>query len=151
LVIDVRLVSFVMMWASEQAPIEAAAQKINKPVTQAEPQDAQIDTTSHSRAPDVSSITTVEATRSGLSTTNPALPTLSPGTAVTPDDAPSDPYFLERLKRSESGLERKRLRHDYPNGKPKLLKKYYERQNELIDAFLGGADEEHAQEVDMGR
>ncbi len=42
------------------------------------------------------------------------------------------------------GVTQKQMKIDHPNGNKRKLKKYYTRQNELIDQFLGANDEERA-------
>lgn len=59
-----------------------------------------------------------------------------------------DPLSLEQYKRSD--LDKKTLRAAHPKGKPRKLKTFYTRQNELIDAYLGSTEEEAAGDLDMG-
>ncbi|RDW85491.1 hypothetical protein BP5796_03816 [Coleophoma crateriformis] len=58
---------------------------------------------------------------------------------------PEDPYSLARYKRE--ALDKRSLKADYPKGKPRPIKKFYNRQNELIESYLQSADEE-AMEVE---
>lgn len=54
----------------------------------------------------------------------------------------ADPMNLGRHRRDN--VTRRQMKIDHPNGNKKHLKKYYSRQNELIDQFLGAGDEERA-------
>lgn len=71
------------------------------------------------------------------------------GTAVeTPN---LDPMQFERRKKDN--VTSKQMKQEYPSGNKRKLKKYYTRQNELIDEFLGAGDEERllvAEMVKMG-
>lgn len=60
--------------------------------------------------------------------------------------APDDPYALRDSKRAD--VTRRSLLIDYPQGKTKKIKKYYNRQNALIDSYLGSADEEALEHED---
>ncbi|KAK4230134.1 cation efflux family-domain-containing protein [Podospora fimiseda] len=51
-----------------------------------------------------------------------------------------DPLDFERHKHSNPTM--KQMKNDHPNGNKRKLKKYYTKQNELIDQFLGVDDEE---------
>lgn len=73
---------------------------------------------------------------------------LSTTSAATSSQDQEDPFSLSQHKRSE--LDKKALRADYPRGKPRHLKKYYTRQNDLIESYLGSANEEAAEDLDMG-
>ncbi|KAI1443796.1 hypothetical protein F5Y02DRAFT_195615 [Annulohypoxylon stygium] len=42
-------------------------------------------------------------------------------------------------------VSKRQMKIDHPNGNKKALKKFYSRQNELIDQFLGADDEEQLQ------
>ena len=53
---------------------------------------------------------------------------------------PADPLSFGRHRRDN--VTRRQMGIDHPNGDKKKLKKYYTRQNELIDQFLGAGDEE---------
>lgn len=58
---------------------------------------------------------------------------------------------FERRKRDN--VTSAQMKKDYPSGNKRKLKKYYTRQNELIDTFLGSGDEERlaiAEEIKMG-
>ena len=53
---------------------------------------------------------------------------------------PADPLSFGRHRRDN--VTRRQMGIDHPNGDKKKLKKFYTRQNELIDQFLGAGDEE---------
>jgi hypothetical protein len=53
-----------------------------------------------------------------------------------------DPLNFGRHRRDN--VTQRQMKIDHPNGNKRLLKKYYTRQNELIDQFLGADDEERA-------
>lgn len=53
---------------------------------------------------------------------------------------PADPLDFGRHRREN--VTRRQLKQDHPNGNEKKLKKFYTRQNRLIDQFLGADDEE---------
>jgi len=55
---------------------------------------------------------------------------------------PSDPLGIGRHRREN--VSKKQIKIDHPKGNKKQIKKYYTRQNELIDKFLGADDEERA-------
>jgi hypothetical protein len=55
----------------------------------------------------------------------------------------SDPMNFGRHRRHN--MSSKQIKLDHPNGKHRKLKKFYTRQNDLIDQFLGATDEEQAQ------
>lgn len=62
-----------------------------------------------------------------------------------------DPMAFEARKREN--VSKKQMKADYPLGNKRKLKKYYTRQNELIDQFLGAGDEERlgvAEDIKMG-
>lgn len=68
-------------------------------------------------------------------------------TAVDPDD----PLDFGRHRKED--VTRAQMKKEHPSGNKRKLKKYYTRQNELIDQFLGAGDEERlavAEEVKMG-
>lgn len=67
---------------------------------------------------------------------------------MTNSTNPEDPFDIARLKRPS--LSTKELKRDHPGGKARSLKKYYTRQNDLIDSYLGSAKEEEADDLDMG-
>lgn len=55
--------------------------------------------------------------------------------------------------RKRENISSKQIKADYPSGNKRKLKKYYTRQNELIDQFLGAGDEERlgvAEDIKMG-
>lgn len=75
------------------------------------------------------------------------------GTTSTNDTAgnPEDPLGFGRRRRED--VTSAQLKKDHPQGNKRKLKKYYTRQNELIDQFLGAGDEERlavAEEIKMG-
>ncbi|KAI1769429.1 hypothetical protein GGR53DRAFT_474361 [Hypoxylon sp. FL1150] len=53
---------------------------------------------------------------------------------------PSDPLDFGRHRREN--VSKRQMKIDHPNGDKRQLKKFYTRQNELIDQFLGADDEE---------
>ena len=53
---------------------------------------------------------------------------------------PADPLNFGRHRRDN--ITRRQLKQDHPNANEKKLKKFYTRQNRLIDQFLGADDEE---------
>lgn len=55
---------------------------------------------------------------------------------------PSDPFSLANQKRPSVDITSKSIKTTYPHGKTKKIKKYYNRQNALIDGYLGSNDEE---------
>jgi len=71
------------------------------------------------------------------------------GRVVSDDDTitayPEDPYALREAIRGD--ITKRTLRQNHSRGKVRKVKKYYNRQNALIDAYLGSLDEE-AQEVE---
>jgi len=54
--------------------------------------------------------------------------------------AQEDPYSLQAAKRED--ISTKTILEAHPKGKVRKIKKYYNRQNALIDAYLGSSDEE---------
>ncbi len=54
----------------------------------------------------------------------------------------ADPMDFGRHRREK--VTQRQMKIDHPNGNKRKLKKYYTRQNELIDQFLGSNDEERA-------
>jgi hypothetical protein len=62
---------------------------------------------------------------------------------------PSDPLNLARLRRAD--VTDKQIKLNYPKGNKREIRKYYERQNELIDRFLGANDEERLQGEEIER
>ena len=53
---------------------------------------------------------------------------------------PADPLSFGRHRRDN--VTQRQMKIDHPQGNKKKLKKFYTRQNELIDEFLGAGDEE---------
>lgn len=58
-----------------------------------------------------------------------------------------DPLDLGRHRRSN--ITRKQMKLDHPEAKEKSMKKFYTRQNALIDQFLQSGDEERLAALDM--
>lgn len=58
-----------------------------------------------------------------------------------------DPLGLGRHRRSN--VTRKQMKLDHPTAKEKHMKKFYNRQNALIDQFLQSGDEERLAALDM--
>jgi hypothetical protein len=56
------------------------------------------------------------------------------------DADPTDPMGIGRRRRDN--VTERQMKIDHPKGDKRKLKKYYTRQNELIDQFLGADDEE---------
>lgn len=56
---------------------------------------------------------------------------------------PADPMNFGRHRREN--VTQRQMKVDHPKGNKKALKKFYTRQNELIDQFLGADDEERLQ------
>jgi hypothetical protein len=94
------------------------------------------------------SLGTSSNTRSKAAEMNPESNVPTKTSAGISQDAAADPFSLSQYKRSD--LDKKALRADYPKGRPRELKKYYKRQNSLIEAYLGSADEEAAEDLDKG-
>ncbi|KKY33405.1 putative cation diffusion facilitator 1 [Diaporthe ampelina] len=64
---------------------------------------------------------------------------------------PADPLNYARMRKDD--VSKAQMKKEHPNGDKRKLRKYYTRQNELIDQFLGSGDEERAgiaEEVKMG-
>lgn len=64
---------------------------------------------------------------------------------------PADPLDFGRHRRDN--LTRRQIKEDHPNANGKKIKKFYTRQNRLIDQFLGADDEERLaveEDVRMG-
>jgi len=60
-----------------------------------------------------------------------------------------DPFSLRALKREDdNNNKRKSILHMPSHGKARRVKKYYNRQNALIDSYLNSADEEAAEAED---
>lgn len=64
-------------------------------------------------------------------------------TSSAAEGNPTDPLNFGRRRREN--VSRRQMKIDHPNGNKKDLKKFYTRQNELIDQFLGADDEERLQ------
>lgn len=64
-------------------------------------------------------------------------------TSSAAESNPSDPLDFGRHRRDN--VTHRQMQIDHPNGNKKQLKKFYTRQNELIDQFLGADDEERLQ------
>ncbi|KAK0709488.1 hypothetical protein B0T26DRAFT_742909 [Lasiosphaeria miniovina] len=60
-----------------------------------------------------------------------------------------DPLNIGRHRREN--VSKKQMKIDHPAGNKRKLKKYYSRQNELIDKFLGADDEEANAVIDDAR
>lgn len=56
---------------------------------------------------------------------------------------PEDPLGYGQHRREN--VSKKQMKIDHPEGNKRKLKKYYTRQNKLIDQFLGAEDEEQKQ------
>ncbi|KAF6813848.1 cation efflux family protein [Colletotrichum sojae] len=65
--------------------------------------------------------------------------------ASTVDTYRPDPYDFGRHRRDD--VSKKQMAIEHPKGNKRKLSKFYTRQNELIDQFLGAEDEE-AQQID---
>ena len=61
-------------------------------------------------------------------------------------DSISDPLDLARHRRQN--ISQKQMKADHPLAKPKHMKKFYTRQNALIDQFLQSGDEERLAALD---
>lgn len=64
----------------------------------------------------------------------------APAATSSAEINPSDPLNFGRHRRDN--VSKRQMKIDHPNGDKKELKKFYTRQNELIDQFLGADDEE---------
>ncbi|TDZ44728.1 Metal tolerance protein 7 [Colletotrichum trifolii] len=60
-----------------------------------------------------------------------------------------DPYDFGRHRRNN--VSRKQMAIEHPKGDKRKLKKFYHRQNDLIDQFLGAEDEENQQVAENAR
>ncbi|WDK09077.1 cation efflux family protein [Colletotrichum graminicola] len=69
--------------------------------------------------------------------------------ASTVDTYRPDPYDFGRHRRDN--VSKKQMGIDHPKGNKRKLKKFYNRQNELIDQFLGAEDEERQQVAEDAR
>ncbi|TVY73370.1 Metal tolerance protein [Lachnellula suecica] len=58
----------------------------------------------------------------------------------TINTGPEDPYSLQASKRED--ISKKTITEAHPGAKVRKIKKYYNRQNALIDAYLGSSNEE---------
>lgn len=73
------------------------------------------------------------------------------GSVMTPDLTSPDPLGFGRHR--HENITRQQMSIDHPRGNPRKMKKFYTRQNELIDQFLGADDEERLkieEDVRMG-
>ncbi|KAI3579622.1 hypothetical protein IWW34DRAFT_621511 [Fusarium oxysporum f. sp. albedinis] len=61
----------------------------------------------------------------------------------------NDPFNLTSRRRED--VTKEQIKNDYPQGDARLLRKFYTRQNKLIDQFLGIDDEERAQAEEEAR
>jgi hypothetical protein len=64
---------------------------------------------------------------------------------------PADPLNYARMRKDD--VSKAQMKKEHPDGNKRKLKKYYTRQNELIDQFLGAGDEERAgiaEDIKMG-
>lgn len=83
----------------------------------------------------------------------PSEPTSAPNETVIENTTvlnPADPLNFGRHRRDTSLAQ---LKSDHPNAKPKKVKKFYTRQNKMIDQFLNADDEERLaveEDVRMG-
>lgn len=68
-------------------------------------------------------------------------------TVVAAIDSNVDPLGFGQHKRCN--ITTKQLKQDYPKAKPRKIKKYYSKQNTLIDQFLGSGDEERLAALDL--
>jgi hypothetical protein len=71
----------------------------------------------------------------------------APSQAVTATALDDDPMELSQWKRLN--VTTKQLKADYPKAKIRKMKKFYSRQNALIDQFLQSGDEERLAALDM--
>ncbi|GKT46545.1 metal tolerance protein 7 [Colletotrichum spaethianum] len=69
--------------------------------------------------------------------------------AITVDTYRPDPYDFGRHRRDN--VSKKQMAIEHPKGNKRKLKKFYNRQNELIDQFLGAEDEERLQVAEDAR
>lgn len=67
----------------------------------------------------------------------------SMATASSAEFNPADPLNFGRHRREN--VTQRQMKVDHPKGNKRELKKFYTRQNELIDQFLGADDEERLQ------
>ena len=72
----------------------------------------------------------------------------APSETIAPTvDSNDDPLGFGQLKRGN--VTTKQLKEDYPKARPRKMKKYYSKQNALIDQFLGSGDEERLAALDL--
>ncbi|KAK3898641.1 cation efflux family-domain-containing protein [Staphylotrichum tortipilum] len=88
-------------------------------------------------------------------TTTAITPDISPlathGTTTTTSSEINDPDPMNIGRHRRETVTQRQMKLDHPNGNKRKLKKYYTRQNELIDQFLGANDEERATAVEEAR
>lgn len=65
--------------------------------------------------------------------------------AATSSAAELNPDPLNFGRHRRDNVSQRQMKIDHPNGNKRKLKKFYTRQNELIDQFLGADDEERQQ------
>lgn len=58
---------------------------------------------------------------------------------------------MEFERRKKDNVSSKQMKIEYPLGNKRKLKKYYTRQNELIDEFLGAGDEERLAVIEAAK
>ncbi|OHW98568.1 cation efflux family protein [Colletotrichum incanum] len=75
--------------------------------------------------------------------------TVDAADAFTVDTYRPDPYDFGRHRRDN--VSKKQMAIEHPKGNKRKLKKFYNRQNELIDQFLGAEDEERQQVAEDAR
>lgn len=83
--------------------------------------------------------------------TEPAEASVRTATATSVDYNASDPLNFGRHRRDN--VTQRQMKIDHPDGNKRKLKKFYTRQNDLIDQFLGADDEERLaveEDVRMG-
>ena len=68
-------------------------------------------------------------------------------TVVGTVDSNDDPLGFGQHKRGN--VTTKQLKEDYPKARPRKMKKFYSKQNALIDQFLGSGDEERLAALDL--
>ncbi|KAK6083473.1 cation diffusion facilitator 1 (cation efflux family protein) [Seiridium cupressi] len=95
-----------------------------------------------SQAPPKSGLPTTSVTNEELSnaTSNPDTVAQSTTALSAVEVDSSDPLNFGRHRRDN--VTRRQMKIDHPKGDKKQLKKFYNRQNALIDQFLGADDEE---------
>jgi hypothetical protein len=62
-----------------------------------------------------------------------------------------DPDPLSLSQHKHQNVTRRQMKIDHPKGNQRKLKKFYTKQNELIDQFLNSGDEERLQAVDEAK